>query len=203
MKLIYILKKSLILAPFILLSACASTNANKEKVAGESGTSGDATQSSYSKPSFDAQMGSALTSPLSDLNLTRTEIPSILQQAYKEPYALPIDSSCSWLTSEIVLLDQVLGPDVDVVIKDEDGNIVGKGADELAQAAVGAMRSLTEGVIPFRSWVRKLTGAEKNAKEAAAAGIAGIVRRSYLKGIMKSKTCDVEKTPSTISQTQN
>ena len=43
--------------------------------------------------------------------------------------------------------------------------------------------------MPFRSWVRRLTGADSHAREVAAAGMAGIVRRSYLKGVMSTKSC--------------
>ena len=40
-----------------------------------------------------------------------------------------------------------------------------------------AVRRTVEGMVPFRSWVRKLTGAEKHSKEVAASIIAGGVRR--------------------------
>ena len=35
----------------------------------------------------------------------------------------------------------------------------------------------------MRSWVRKLTGAEKYSREVEASITAGTIRRSYLKGL--------------------
>ena len=38
-------------------------------------------------------------------------------------------------------------------------------------------------VIPFRGWIRKLSGAERHDKYVQAAITAGAVRRAYLKGL--------------------
>jgi hypothetical protein len=63
------------------------------------------------------------------------------------------------------------------------------GFDEAKSAAVGAVRSTAEGLIPFRSWVRKLTGAERYTKRVATAIATGTVRRAFLKGVRLSKGC--------------
>jgi hypothetical protein len=161
----------------LIASLCACASSSKKET--------------YDKPNFDTQMGSALTSPLSDLNLTRKEIPAVLIKAHKAPYALPVDANCNFLLSELSDLDAVLGPDLDVIEVDENGNVINKGADELGNAALSALRGFTEGVMPFRSWVRRLTGADAHAKEVAAAGMAGIIRRAYLKGMAATKPCVV------------
>jgi len=44
-------------------------------------------------------------------------------------------------------------------------------------------------VIPFRGWIRKLTGAERYSKRVAAAITAGAVRRAFLKGVRVMKNC--------------
>jgi hypothetical protein len=44
-------------------------------------------------------------------------------------------------------------------------------------------------VVPYRGWVRKLTGAERYSKEVAAAIAAGTVRRAFLKGVVVTRGC--------------
>jgi hypothetical protein len=50
--------------------------------------------------------------------------------------------------------------------------------------------------VPFRGWVRKLSGAERYSKEVAAAIAAGTVRRAYLKGLGEAKGCAAPAAPS-------
>ena len=145
---------------------------------------------------FDSRVGSAITSPLSDFNLMRTEIPAVLISARKAPYAFPPDAGCIWFTTEIQGLDFVLGPDLDAVKLDANGNVVER---ELGNATVNALKSFTEGFVPFRAWVRRLTGADSHAREVAAAGMAGIVRRSYLKGVAHARACRLEPVPGGVS----
>jgi hypothetical protein len=144
---------------------------------------------------FDSRVGSAITSPLSDFNLMRTEIPAVLISARKAPYVFPADAGCIWFTTEIQGLNFVLGPDLDAVKLDADGNVVER---ELGNATVNALKSFTEGFVPFRAWVRRLTGADSHAREVAAAGMAGIVRRSYLKGVAHARACRLEPVPGSV-----
>jgi hypothetical protein len=51
-------------------------------------------------------------------------------------------------------------------------------------------------VIPFRGWIRKLSGAEQHDRYVQAAITAGAVRRAYLKGLGEAKGCDPPATPS-------
>lgn len=138
---------------------------------------------------FDSKVGAAIASPLSDLNLVTTDIPEVLLKAKVAPYALPPELTCAWLQDEVLSLSAVLGPDVDQIKRDANGDLIDQGSAELGNAAVNALKSFTEGVIPFRAWIRRLTGADRSARELAAAGIAGIVRRSYLKGYQLAKGC--------------
>jgi hypothetical protein len=50
-------------------------------------------------------------------------------------------------------------------------------------------------VVPFRSWVRKLSGAERYSRDVSAAIAAGIVRRSYLKGVGQVRGCEAPAAP--------
>ncbi len=130
----------------------------------------------------------ALT-PLSDLNLVRAEIPAILKDAVRDPYAEPQVVTCPNLASEIDALDAVLGADLDIPAPDGKPSMTDRGSEAAGNAAMGALRRTAEGVVPFRSWVRKLTGAETLARETAAAIVAGSIRRAYLKGLGQANGC--------------
>lgn len=139
----------------------------------------------------DAQFGQAVTAPLSDLNLVRAEIPPVLIAALKSPYGLPADRSCAALATDVQALDAVLGADLDTPPSATNPSLIERGGD----AAVGALRHTTEGIVPFRGWVRKLSGAEKYSREVAAAIAAGTVRRAYLKGLGLAGGCPAPAAP--------
>jgi len=143
----------------LAMSACAS--ANKDPVA------------------------SAATTPLSDLNVVRAEIPEVLKAAAAAPYAQPADASCTGLASAIRSLDEVLGPDLDAPHSTGNPSLLDRGED----AASSALQRTAEGVIPFRGWVRKLSGAERYARQVSAAITAGGVRRGFLRGMAAAKSC--------------
>ena len=62
------------------------------------------------------------------------------------------------------------------------------------------MRRTVEGFVPFRSWLRKLSGAEKHSKQVAAAITAGAIRRAYLKGRGDAMACTRTVTPAEASK---
>lgn len=169
------------------LCACASNGPNKND-----NTARVPSPIAGSQGSMDSRVGDAIATPFSDLNLVRTDVPAILQQARKTAYAKPENPSCETLAKEIHDLDLVLGADLDTVRVDAKGNVLDKGAEELGNATVGALKSFTSGIIPFRSWIRKLSGADRHEREVGAAGVAGIVRRAYLKGIAQASNCYIE-----------
>ncbi|MBP7814924.1 MAG: hypothetical protein KA085_02275 [Phenylobacterium sp.] len=126
----------------------------------------------------------AVASPLRDVNVLRTKIPQVLLDAMADPYALPEPASCARITSMILPLNGALGADLDEPALDEDDLMVrGRGA------ALGAVASAASGLIPFRGWVRKLSGAERHDSLVSAAINAGAVRRAYLKGLGESRGC--------------
>ena len=93
----------------------------------------------------------------------------------------------------MVPLNNALGADLDEPAVDEDDLMSqGKGA------ALGAVAGLASDVIPFRGWVRKLTGAERHDSLVQAAITAGGVRRAYLKGLGESRGCKPPATPSHV-----
>ncbi len=134
------------------------------------------------------------TQPLSDLNLLQARIPPVLTAAQQGPYALPADSSCAALQVELLALDAALGPDIDSRISSgADPGLMGKAVDFVGDAAMdsvrGTVNSVVDGVIPFRSWVRRLSGAERYSKAVAAAIRAGTLRRPFLKGWARAAGC--------------
>lgn len=154
------------------------------------------TQKSASKTDTTKQIGDAVTVPLNDLNLIETAIPEALRQAQKNPYAPPLDASCAALAKEISALDEELGADLDVpIVKDNESLI----ARRVVTESVSAIRKTTEAVVPYRNWVRKLSGAERKSRAVASAIAAGGIRRAYLKGIGHSNKCQAPAAPHNIT----
>jgi len=127
--------------------------------------------------------------PLNDLNLNQTQIPEPLVKAREHPYREPDDPGCAGLAEEIEQLDELLGPDMDAPREKRSQDLIDRGSEMASDAAMNAFKGVTEGVVPFRSWVRKLSGAERASKAVAAAISAGMVRRGFLKGLLQAQTC--------------
>jgi outer membrane murein-binding lipoprotein Lpp len=134
------------------------------------------------------QIGQAATTPLSDLNVVRAEIPPVLAAVRKAPYAAPTDKGCAALAADVQALDALLGADLDTTPTERNPSLI-------EREATDALRGAAEGVIPFRGWVRRLTGAERYARDVAAAIAAGTVRRAYLKGIAQALSCEPPAAP--------
>lgn len=141
------------------------------------------------------QLGEAVTVPLNDLNLVHTAIPKVLQDAQKNPYAMPADSSCDALATDIRQLDEVLGADLDTPATEKNPSLVARGVSTIGKESVSALKKTTESVVPFRNWVRKLSGAERSSKVVASAIAAGSIRRAYLKGVGMAKSCPAPARP--------
>jgi len=141
------------------------------------------------KPAVSYRMGQAVKAPLEDLNLSKDRIPLILEQAMAAPYQWPEDSSCDGLAAAIAPLTLALGPDLDVPPTKTNPGLLERSSNLAGDTAVDVVRGAAQSVIPFRGWVRKLTGAEAYAKMVRAAITAGGVRRAYLKGVGEAKGC--------------
>ena len=124
-------------------------------------------------------------SPLKDVGVVKDKIPQVLIDARTATYALPSPLTCKTIFEAIDALDAELAPDLDnpsTQIKS------GMSATEIGQTVV-------HGLTPLRSWVRKLSGAEKNDNAVQAAILAGSVRRGYLKGIGLERGCQPPAAP--------
>lgn len=141
------------------------------------------------------RVGQAAITPLSDLNVVQEEIPDALGNAAKGPYAAPQAPGCAPILTEILALDEALGADLDDPKVREKPSLLTRGTDLAENAGVSAVRRTVEGFVPFRSWLRKLSGAEKHSKQVAAAITAGAIRRAYLKGRGDAMACPRATTP--------
>jgi hypothetical protein len=123
--------------------------------------------------------GDAMTRPLHDLSLVRTPIPIELGAAAAAPYDVEHQNDCSALLAEIGVLDSLLGPDID--------QSRAKGPGFAEDAAIGALQGLFD--LPFRGVIRRISGAERLDRDTARAVLAGMVRRGYLKGLVRAAGC--------------
>lgn len=137
------------------------------------------------------RVGQAAITPLSDLNVVQQKIPEVLLHARDVgAYSVPDKLDCPSVQNEINRLDVALGADFDAAGKGKP-SLLERGGDMAENYGVGFVRRTMEGFVPFRSWLRKLTGAEKHSKQVAAAIMAGGVRRAYLKGLRQGLGCPV------------
>lgn len=132
---------------------------------------------------------SAATAPLGDLNLVNAPIPEVLRAAQAAPYARPASVACEALLADVRALDEVLGADLDTPPTDANPGLLDRAGTLVVDQATNSLRRTTEGLIPFRSWVRRLSGAERYSRQVNAAIAAGTVRRSFLKGIAVAQQC--------------
>lgn len=162
---------ALALLAFVLV-ACAAPEASREK-----------------------EFTQAASSPLSDLNLVNAEIPAVLVAAQKAPYAPPADQTCAGLAAQVTALDAVLGADLDTRATSANPSLIERGVSAVGNAAIGVVRGSAERIVPYRSWVRRLSGAERYSSEVAAAIAAGTIRRSFLKGLGHAGGCQAPAAP--------
>ena len=122
--------------------------------------------------------------PLADLNLARDPIPDILIWARENTYDSTGMESCENILLGIGDLDAVLGDDLDAD-SEEEGRL---NPGSVAQSVVGMF-------IPFRGIIREVSGANSHEYEFRQAIAAGLMRRSYLKGLGEARGCDYPARP--------
>jgi len=168
------------LAPFLM--ACETVSSSRMYLSSKPLNEQESTR----KAAFSA----ALT-PLEDLGLRKREIPDMLKMLSENPYTPPQTLHCDEIKKEMADLNVLLGADIDtpkVSLSDED-EMLETGTNLLHDAVVNVVRSQTD-VIPFRSIVRRLTGANKHEKAVEKAVYAGKLRRAYLRGLADARFGD-------------
>ncbi|HQT51876.1 MAG TPA: hypothetical protein PKX06_00100 [Phenylobacterium sp.] len=138
----------------------------------------------------------AAMAPLEDLNLKQKGIPDVLLRARADPYDMEGLSRCEPIAGEIGRLDAALGPDLDEAPPPDTRTRAEKVGGAIKDAGISELRSESRSLLPFRGWVRKLTGAARHDKKVQAAIRAGEVRRGYLKGVGMRMNCAPPAAPS-------
>jgi hypothetical protein len=141
-----------------------------------------------------AGFGDAISAPLEDLNIKRTAIPPALVRAGTNPYAIGGMDHCEGIAAEVGSLDDALGPDADIPPPDKTASQ--KSVDKDAKMTLGLVHSAAETALPFHSWVRQLSGAERHRRDVQTAITAGEQRRSFLKALGMSMNCAAPAAPS-------
>jgi len=162
---------------FLILAAMAGTLA--------AATSAEARQDKPITDNDPDAMDVAKT-PVTDLNLDKTEIPPVLIAATKKPYDLTSLRSCRQLGAAVQELDGILGDDLDLPQEARDRVSTGK----VAKWVVGSF-------IPFRGLIREISGANAQERAVLAAIQAGVARRGFLKGVGAQRGCAYPASPAT------
>jgi hypothetical protein len=160
-------------ALLLVLTACGSTG-HGAKVAGER---------------FEEKAPGALAQPLHDVNILKTKIPPVLLEAMDRPYVPPSPMTCREIINQLRPLEEALGPDLDAPPSLDNPSAIERGGQTAGDALAGAVRGAATDIIPLRSWVRMLTGAERYDNLVKSAITAGAIRRGYLKGIGMHLNC--------------
>lgn len=122
--------------------------------------------------------------PVTDLNISKEQIPQLLIDAQREPYTLTGLRGCNQLIAEVEQFDALLGPDLDLPQAESERMNAGR----IAQTVVGSF-------IPFRGLIREVSGANEHRARVEAAIQAGLVRRAYLKGVGQLRDCSYPARP--------
>lgn len=141
------------------------------------------------KGGVDNALERAATRPLRDLNIVKLKIAPALVAIMADPYAIKSLRTCRRLNAEANRMTALVGPDVD------DPTLVGKKGRKPVEQLFDSAESLTGSLIPGQGIIRQLTGANRAARQVAAARLAGQIRRSYIKGVMKARGCRLTPTP--------
>jgi hypothetical protein len=178
-------------AAILLLTACATNGQPQNTVSNTESPEASATteQPNHSPNPTEKKFVNAVAAPLNDLNIVKAKIPPILKKAQEGTYSLSAAISCVALSHEIDELDAALGADIDTPSTDKNPSLIERGTEAGGDMAVNAVRRTTEGIIPFRGWIRKLSGAERYARDVSASITAGSLRRSFLKGVRQASGC--------------
>lgn len=132
--------------------------------------------------------GDVVTQPVEDVGIDKKEIPANLLRIQDKPYSLAGIKTCAQIRSAIGDMDAVLGEDLDIVNEAD--------RDEKRKATAGRVGGMiVNSIIPFRSVIREISGAAAQERRYNAAVYAGVVRRSFLKGIGQQRGCKYPSAP--------
>lgn len=138
----------------------------------------------------------ALRAPLRDFNLSKRPIPRALSQI-NYVYEINGPVHCQNLIAEINQLNAVLGNSADVsAAQSSRPELI---AEAASNAATNAIEDAATGWIPYRSVIRRITGAHEYERTLHKAYEKGRLRRAYLKGIGGAFGCAYPARPSSVN----
>lgn len=130
-------------------------------------------------------LGDAARAPFEDVGLVRPEAPRLLS-GIKDPYDLEgLGQRCDEIAKQIAALNGLLGAED----YSQNSNKGGTMRSTVSGAAFSAAEDAATGFIPFRSWVRRVSGASKAEREVAHAIEMGRARRAFLRGYGVASRC--------------
>lgn len=131
------------------------------------------------------------TQPVEDIGLDKKEIPETLLRISEAPYSLKGIRTCTQIRAGVEELDEVLGEDLDVKGEKSRGRKRKETVGKIGGAVVNSF-------IPFRGLIREVSGAASRERQYNEAVYAGVVRRSFLKGIGQQRGCKYPAAPDSV-----
>lgn len=129
----------------------------------------------------------AAATPLRDVGIIRPDVPDLIRRM-NYPYAQDtLAQGCPAVAYEIGRLDAVLGEES--YQPGAERNLSARVGDAAGDYAVGAVAGAAADVVPYRSWVRRISGASRAERRAAAAYAMGEQRRTFLRGYGAALGC--------------
>lgn len=125
----------------------------------------------------------AATRPLRDLNIMKPRLAAELEAIMADPYDMTGLKTCRGLNAEVARMTGLVGPDVD------DPALQNRKGRDPAEFLLDTAEGVTGSLVPGQGIIRELTGANRTARKVAAARLAGQLRRSYIKGILRTRGC--------------
>lgn len=180
-----------------LLSACATSPQSQKPQAVQDQQMSNRQLIRESVAKTGRSIPSAARAPLRDFNLIKEEIPPLLL-AIEYPYKIDGPVYCDNLVAEVSALDTILGIGLDHY--EEEGTRSERAAEAATNAATNALEDAATGWIPYRSVLRRLTGATKHERAITKAYQRGRIRRAFLKGVGGAFQCPYPARPSSVEQ---
>ena len=163
-----------------LAGGCASTQ-SAEPVSSDATVQDGADQ-------MQGAASNAARQPLRDIGLMKKKIPYALARI-ADPYAEPSGPGCVWITYELTQLSAALGPEVAVMPVASRASARERGSKMAFETAREVISSAGSRLLPGRSVIRTLSGANNAEELYEAAQQRGLVRRGYLKGLSEARNC--------------
>lgn len=145
------------------------------------------------KGDTDEQLGRAASRPLRDLNIMKPKLAAALEAIMANPYELAGLKSCRGLNGEVNRMTALVGSDVD------DPGLKARKNRDPVEFLLDSAEGITGSLVPGQGIIREITGANKAARKVAAARLAGQLRRSYIKGMMKARGCRLRGAPAAVN----